>query len=177
MKVSRKKSEIYRTFDAGLRDLDRTIAKVGWVASKKYPNSQMTTAEVAAIAVFGSPANNIPVRDIVNPAIKNTQSKIKSIMLNESKKIIGGKQTAEGALEILGQIVAGEIRKNITTITTPPLKLSTIKARERTYAGRRKTLGARKKQIRQRLSGGLLSKPLVFRKYLLNSCTNTVEKI
>lgn len=176
MSVKRVTSPIAKNLTVALEGVAGYVAKVGWVTRKQYPNSNMTTAEVAAIAEGGSTKNKIPPRPVIRPAIISESVKWQRIMRIEAKKMLEGKQTAQGIYEILGLEAAGAIRKNISVLLDPPLKLSTIKARERQYAGRRKTFRARRAQIAKRITTGKITKPLVFTKYFLNACTNVVEK-
>lgn len=165
-----------KELEIALGSIKGWVGKSGWVAEKKYPDSEMTTAEVAAITETGSPAKNIPARPVVAPAINSHQQEWGIIIESETKKVFEGQQTGKGVLEKVTLVASGQIRENITKLVNPPLSIKTIKAREQQYAGRRKTRAARKKQIAQRITSGKLDKPLVFTKYFLNSCTNAVEK-
>lgn len=175
MSVKRVRGKDANRLDIALKDIGNNILKVGWVSGKQYPNSSMTTAQVAAVSEFGSPKNNIPPRPIIRPTIIREKNNWQTIALHESKKILNGQSSSQATLELLGNIAAGDMRKTITRIHEPPLKRETVLARERTYSGKRKTRGARSQQIKQRLESSTLWKPLVFTKNLLNSCTFSVE--
>jgi hypothetical protein len=174
--VKRVTSQTAKDLTIALEGIANYVAKVGWVARKQYPGSNMTTAEVGAIAEGGSTKNKILPRPVIRPAIISETPKWQRIMRIEAKKMLEGKQTAQGGYEVLGLEAAGAIRKNISTLLDPPLKLSTIKARERQYSGRLKTRRGRRAQIAKRIATGKITKPLVFTKYFLNSCTNVVER-
>lgn len=176
MSVDRKQTNIYETLKGLTSAIQNVVLKVGWVSEKRYPDSDMTTAEVGAIAESGSEKNKIPKRQVVQPALKEKNDAVGKLFLNESKKILGGSQTVEGAYDKAGQLMSSIIRRNISNLTSPPLKPGTIRARELTLAGRRKTRSARKKQLKKRLSSPTLAKPLVFHKHFLNSCTYFVGK-
>lgn len=176
MSVSLTDGDGKKELEIALKSVEGYIGKVGWVQEKKYPDSDMTTAQVAAIAETGSPAHNIPARPVVKPAINDHEKDWGTKMEAEVKKVFDGNQTGKGALETVTLMAAGHIRENITKLVDPPIAEATVKARERKYAGRRKTKEARKKQIAKRIASSTLRKPLVFTKYFLNSCTNAVEK-
>ena len=176
MSVKRVRGKGYDSLTLALNQVSSEKLKVGWVTAKLYPDSKMTTAQVAAIAESGSARNNIPARPIIRPTIIREKNTWIKIVENEAKSVIKGNQSTVGLLNILGAVASGDMRKTITQIMTPPLKIATVKARERTYAGRRKTKTGRKNQIKQRLESTTLHKPLVFTKNLLNSLTYSVEE-
>lgn len=178
MSISLTDGDGKKELEVALKSVEGYIGKVGWVQEKKYPDSEMTTAQVAAIAEIGWPDKNIPARPVVKPAINDHEKDWGNAMEAEVKKVFDGTQTGKGAFEKVTLMAAGHIRENITKLVDPPLAEATVKARERHYGSRRKTKKARKKQIAQRIASGTLRKPLVqpWSKYFLNSCTNAVEK-
>lgn len=161
MKVIRIQGNGSKLLHQALDSIKGKVAKVGWVAEKKYPDSEMTTAAVAQIAEFGSPSRNIPARPIMRPTIRKRQNIWKRIAQAELKKVLAGQQTGEGVFETVGLQAAGDLRQRITEIIDPPLSPKTVAARKRQMANKKVT--------------GNLTKPLVFTKNLLNSLTNTVE--
>ena|ERR1043165_9642197 len=162
MKVIRVTGDGYKKLDAATKSIKGWQAKVGWVARKQYPDSEMTTAGAAAIAEYGAPSKNIPPRPIMRPTIAKQKNLWAQIARNEGKLILEGKQTGQGAMERIGLQAAGDARETITQIFSPPLSPKTIAARLRRYKNK-KTVGN-------------LTKPLVDTKTLLNSLTNTVER-
>jgi len=175
MTVAVKRGTDAKRLQSALNYLDRYTLKVGWVQNKQYPDSTMTTAEVASISEFGSTKRNIPPRPIIRPTIIKERNKWRKITYQESKNVISGISTVKNLYQILGNFASGDIRKMITTIESPPLEPATIRARERTYT-RKSDKAERRAQIAQRLQSTTLGKPLVFTKVLLNSCTYEVSK-
>jgi hypothetical protein len=175
MTVAVKRGNGAKHLEKALKELERHSLKVGWVSGKQYPDSRMTTAQVAAVSEFGAPAKNIPPRPIIRPTIIKERNKWGKITTQESKNVISGKTTVKNLYEVLGNFASGDIRKMITTIKAPPLKPATIRARERTYT-RKSDKAERRAQIAQRMQSTTLAKPLVFTKALLNSCTYEVSK-
>lgn len=162
MKVIRVQGDGAKKLDSALKSIKGFVAKVGWVAKKKYENSEMTTAAAAAIAETGYPAKNIPQRAHGRPTIERRKKVWAKIAESEAKKIFDGKQTGKGAMEVLGLQAAGDWRETITQIFDPPLSPRTIAAR------------LRKKKDRKTV--GNLTKPLIDTTQMIESLTNAVEK-
>jgi hypothetical protein len=80
-----------------------------------------------------------------------------------AKAIARGTFSAHQVMDAVGQLAAGDIRKTISEITSPPLEESTVKARQRRYAKAGKELK------------GSIAKPLVDTAVMVNSVTNVVE--
>lgn len=150
-----------KKLEIALKNLSGSIAKAGWVTNKQYDESQMTTAGAAYISEYGSPAQNIPSRPHGRPTIAENQAKWAKIAEAESKRILNGQQTSEGAMEILGLQAAGDWRETITKLLDPPLSPRTIAARLR--------------KRKDKKSVGALDKPLIDTGIMLNSLTNVVE--
>lgn len=191
MVVKHREGDGAQRLRTALRDIQGRVVKVGWVKEKRYEDSDMTTAQVGAIAERGDTKHRIPARPVVAPAIVQNKIRWQKIANLEAKKVFNGETTANNMFEVLGAEAAGAVRYNITRLIDPPLSPKTIAARERQYAGRklllrvkdepnlakrRKAFQARKKQKAQRMAMGKLTKPLVFTKVFLNSCTHVVEK-
>ena len=85
-----------------------------------------------------------------------------AIAARGSKAVLKGTTSAYAVMEALGLKAAGDMRKHISQVTSPPLKPATIAARLHERADH-KTVGA-------------LDKPLVFTGELIDSLTNTVER-
>ena len=125
--------EIIRTRGAGFDELKRAISKmqnaeskVGWLESDKYPNGT-PVAYVAAIQEFGDPSHNIPPRSFMRSTAKEKETEWKEILFRKSKSVVKGALSIPDLMEIIGSVAAGDIRKTISEITSPPLKASTIK--------------------------------------------------
>jgi hypothetical protein len=147
-------------FEKALKDLDRKVGKVGWFESAKYADGT-PVAYVAAIQEFGDPAQHIPPRPFMRPAISNNQNIWKLVAQEKIEQVLNGELKGRDVLEAVGLRASGDIRKNISELQDPPLRPSTIANRLKARADK-KTIG-------------LLTKPLVDSGILLNSLTNTVE--
>lgn len=138
----------------------RNVGKVGFFETAKYPDGT-PVAYVAAIQEFGSPTQGIRPRSFMRTTIAERQASWKALAASGAKAIAEGRYNIDEVLDGIGQQAAGDIRKKISSITTPALKPTTIRARARRYADG----GA----------GGASSKPLVDTGQMLNSVTNSVE--
>jgi hypothetical protein len=161
-------SDIKRVRSASAFRLEKTlkdsntnkVGKVGWFESAVYKKGT-SVATVAAQNEFGNPTKNIPPRSFMRTSLKENESLLRAIANNQAKKIVNGAQSAEGALEIITVKYAMLARKKITEITEPPLKPATIAARVR--------------KMKDKKTIGLLNKPLVETKVMLNTLTHVVE--
>lgn len=141
--------------------LDDIVGKVGWFQTAHYPDGT-PVAYVAAIQEFGVPEKNIPPRLGMRATADEKRAKWAGVAEQGAKQILAGNQTPWEAMERLGLVAAGDIRKHITEVTTPPLKVATVKAR---LAGKKQG----------RVVSITIAKPLVDTGELLGSVTNVVE--
>lgn len=161
-KVKRVPGPGAKILDAALKDLSKVQGKVGWFASAHYPDGT-PVAYVAAIQEFGWPEGNIPPRLGMRETAREKRQEWAKVAENGARRVMQGKATALSVMELLGLKAAGDIRKHIAGVTTPPLKVATVKAR---LVGR--------KQGRFVLLS--IAKPLVDTGHMLATLTNTVEK-
>jgi len=162
LKVERKITPQGENFYKAIKDLDKNkkVGKVGWFKGAKYADGTQV-AYVATIQEYGVPEKNIPPRPTMRPTVSAKQNEWKNISEQLIKGILDNGGSIEKVLDAIGQRAAGDIRETIRTLQSPPLKQSTIDAR------------LSKKADKTTL--GLLSKPLIDSKILLNSLTSVVE--
>lgn len=135
------------------------------IAIKKLKNREDKNPYVASVAAtqeLGDPAKRIPPRPFMRPTIEAKKQEWLSLAANRTKKIIDGKKTLIDVLDELGQKAAGDIRKTIKEVVSPPLSPITIAIRL--------IQKSNKKEI------GKLTKPLVDTGIMLVTLTNTVEE-
>ncbi|UAW63482.1 hypothetical protein KMZ15_05125 [Mycoavidus sp. HKI] len=144
-----------------LKQIDSKVAKVGWFESSKYENGT-PVAYVAAIHEYGVPEKNIPTRATMRPTLQAQRAPWVSLAQAGLTGVFRGTETASTAMEKIGAKAAGDIRKAISQLHTPPLKVKTVKARLRG-----------KKQ--GRVVSLTIAKPLVDSGVLLNTLTHLVE--
>ena len=168
-----------KTILAGLKNAE---TKVGITAPSKYEDGT-SVAYVAAIQEFGSPKRAIPPRPVFRPTIADKKNNWRQVMERGAKKLSTGMSAAE-AMELVGLVAAGDIRKKYSTITTPPLSLVTLRLRKLKREGAKitaKTVGQVHKALKQ-VQGppdvsGVSTKPLVFDGILINSITSVTRSI
>lgn len=111
-----------------LRDLDGHKIKVGWGEQAKYDEGT-PAAGIAAVQEFGSPSLGIPPRPFIRPTIEQIQKDMPDLAKKLTNAVISGKITANQALNQLGLKIEGDLRKNISLATDPPLSPVTIAIR------------------------------------------------
>ena len=162
MKVVRVPGDGARQLEIALRGLQGKVGKVGWFKESRYPEPpNVQVAYVATIQEYGYPAGNIPPRPFMRPTIALKQAEWTELALRGSRAILKGNQTIENVMEGLGMKAAGDIRKTISLVVSPPLSPRTIAARLRKRANKRIT--------------GKLTKPLIDTGLMFATLTNTVE--
>lgn len=143
---------------AGLQGL---TGKVGWFKSAHYPDGT-PVAYVAVIQEYGYPDGGIPPRLGMRETAQAKRKEWAALVASGARSVLAGKSTGPQVMEALGLKAAGDMRKHIAEVQSPPLKDDTIKAR--------------RAQRSDKVTMGNLSKPLVFTGHLLATLTNTVEK-
>lgn len=143
-----------------LQGVSDKVGKVGFFPSSKYEDGT-PVAYVAMIQELGYPEGGIPPRSFMRTTMETKQAEWKDVAKQGAKAMLDGNVTGDQVLEAIGLKAAGDIRRTISQIQSPPLKQSTIDARR--YAR------ADKKTV------GNLTKPLVDSGILLNAVTSTVE--
>lgn len=93
--------------------------KVGIMADAKYPDGT-SVAEVAQWNNFG--IQDIPPRPFMSKAISKNQDKWLNVLSNDLKK----SGDYEKSLNVLGNVMTGDIKKEITDIKTPANSQETI---------------------------------------------------
>lgn len=104
----------------------------------------------------------IPARPFFRPTIAREINNWRDMFLAGSRAILAGNATGHQVLEAVALRAAGDVAKTIASITTPPLKPSTIAARRREMADTKTT--------------GALTKPLVHTSLMVGSVTGVVEE-
>jgi hypothetical protein len=167
-KVKRVLGPAYGPLQTAIKTLNEVQGKVGWFESAHYP-SGVPVALVAAVNEYGWPEHNIPPRLGMRATADAMRQKWTEIAASASKRVLAGTMTAWQAMELIGLTAAGDIRKHITQVVSPPLKPATVAARiaAAKAAGNGRGLN--------RVIPISISKPLVASSELLGSLTSVVE--
>ncbi|WP_197328677.1 hypothetical protein [Ralstonia syzygii] len=144
-----------------LQDIDSKVGKVGWFESSKYQDGT-PVAYVAAIHEHGVPEKGIPMRPTMRPTAAAQRAQWAKLAQAGFAAVFRGAATPTDVMEKVSAKAAGDVRKAISQIRTPPLKAATVKAR-----------------LRGKKQGKVVSltaaKPLVDSGVLLNTLTHIVE--
>lgn len=162
MKTIRVTGEGAKRLDRALLEIKGKVGKVGWFEKSRYPEApNLPVAYVATVQEFGDPHNHIPPRPMLRPTIIEKREEWKATAERSVRAIIAGKLSGLQAMEALGQKAAGDVRKKITQIISPPLSPVTIANRLKKRANKKKV--------------GNLTKPLIDTGLLLATCINVTE--
>lgn len=105
--------------------------RVGFLEGSTYPDGT-SVATVAAIQEFGAPARGIPPRPFFRNMIKQNAASwpgaVKAVL-----EFTGG--DSERAFQIMGDRIAGQLRKSIVATNDPPLSAVTVLLRSRFPGG------------------------------------------
>ena len=126
-----------------IAQIQRAKLQVGWFDTARYEDGT-PVAYVATIQEFGSAAQGIPPRPFMRPTIEQQRNAWRESIAAGMRTVLEGKRTALEVLGRVGMLAAGNVGETIASITTPPLKQSTLDARQR-----------------KKLTPGVSTKPLV----------------
>ena len=138
-----------------LSELDKKEIRVGFFENSKYTDGT-PIAYVAAIQEFGY--GPIPPRPFMRPAEEANKGKWLKGIAAGVRGVIAGNVTLDHALEQVGMVAAGDVRKAIKAVTAPPLAESTVRARQRRKKGKK----------------AVSTKPLVDTSQMLQAVTSAV---
>lgn len=159
---------------------DDKVAQMGWFDSARYPDGT-PVAYVATIQEKGAPAVGIPPRATIKPTIENRKTEWVKLLASGVKAVAEGRATADDVLEGVGLQAAGDMRKSIAEINSPPLSPTTILLRKWRREGRTitgKTVGEAAAAVAAdpSLIAGENAKPLNDTGLLVATLTNAVGK-
>lgn len=117
-----------------LKSLQKKQIQVGFFETAKYEDGT-PIAYVAAIQEFGH--GPIPPRPFMRPAELENKSKWQAGIAAGVKSALNGAITIDHALEQVGMVAAGDVRKAVKAVTAPPLAESTVRARQSRKKGKK----------------------------------------
>jgi len=79
------------------------------------------------IGITGPHTITIPARPYLRSTMDENQDRYFAISKKLVGQIVSGEQTKGGALEIMGQLIEGDIKRKIITLRSPPNKAATIR--------------------------------------------------
>lgn len=92
-------------------------------------------AMIAATHEFGDPERNIPERPVLRQGVRNGAAKFVRVNAASLRKVLRGEMSVEQAVDKLGVLAVGEVKREFTQPNPPlaPLKPATIDARKRKF--------------------------------------------
>lgn len=125
---------VKRTNPDGFKEIAARLgeaeAQVGFFESARYQDGT-PVAYIAAIQEFGFPAGGIAMRSFMRSTISDQKKNWRTILRAGSTRVIKGELTLFDVMDGVGLQAAGDMRRKISEISSPPLKESTIKNRQR----------------------------------------------
>lgn len=158
MKIT-KTEGLSKALTVAVKDLGSKQLKVGFFDNAKYEDGT-PVAYVATIQELGHPQGNIPPRPFMRPTVEANSAQWQKTLAGGAKRVTAGKMTVDQMLGQFGMMVAGEVAATIASVTSPPLKPSTIRARQS-----------------RRASPGVSTKPLVDTGLMIQSVSSKVENV
>lgn len=121
-----KQIEIDRGWDKILKQhkLKEIKIEVGLWGSGNNPKNNL--AYRALLHQEPSPSSKIPRRPFMSNAMNKNESKIKDFGMAEYRKVVDGKQTLIKAMDRIGVMHEGQMKKSFTEFTYVPNALITI---------------------------------------------------
>lgn len=116
-----------------------SYVKIGYIEGDKSHKSKkkgkksaayINMAALAAVHEYGSPKMGIPERSFIRSWVDGNQPEIRKRMERMVKAIIEGRVSPEIALKTMAVFAQGGIKRQIKTISSPPLKARTIKLKK-----------------------------------------------
>lgn len=170
-KVTRRAGPGRAVLGAAVKSMEGLAGKVGWFSSSKYPDGT-PVAYIATIHEFGYMPKHIPPRMGLRTMVEEKRSEWGSKMEPMAKQVFAGKWTGTDMLDAIGAVAEGDIRKQIASVTEPPLAQATIEARARRQGT---TLFDMSDKAKSHYAQNLgIAKPLVDTGYLQATVTHIV---
>lgn len=115
---------------AALNDIAKNLTKaatlqVGFFEGHKEPNGE-SSALVAMVQEFGSPAKGIPPRPFFRPMVAEKSPEWPDMIVALLKD---NGFDAKKTLNAMGEVIAGELKVSITNVQAPPLSPVTVMLR------------------------------------------------
>jgi hypothetical protein len=87
---------------------------VGVVEDKQHPDSDLTIAEIGAIAEYGNPAHDVEPRPWLGFTWNRRRRELAQRMREGAEKILAGKSTAVQVLSKIGEYATTQVKQSIS---------------------------------------------------------------
>ena len=140
--------------------------RIGVFGGQHSEDPRFSLPEVLSVHEYGTKDGHVPARRPLRITLDRKRAAISAMAAGLARAVIEGKTAARPALEALGQFVAAEVKKTITTgpPLSPPLSPETVASRARVSGA-----GQKRKH-----AGPLLARPLVHTGQLVKAITHLV---
>lgn len=100
---------------AAMQSLAGKHARVGIIgAAAAAKRDGVTNAEIAAVNLFGSPANRIPARDFLRAPLRSEQKRLSAVAASSLKGVVSGRVAQDKVLDLIGEVGVAISRRWIT---------------------------------------------------------------
>lgn len=165
-----------------LEDLAKKVSKggelrVGFLEGATYPDGT-SVPMVAAIQEFGAPAASIPARPFMKPTVQKHSEEWGQLLGDE---LIANDYNSDVALELIGQLIEGEIAEQISETNGAPLSpitlmLRKLRSEDQNFVVTGKTVGEAAARVAAGEStAGVSTKALVDSGHLIASIDSEVK--
>ena len=110
------------------RGFDKLEVRIGVQEGQQYEDGT-PVAYVAAIHEYGAPEVGIPPRPFLRTTLDQKRKEWTDQMLDGVEAVMHGAASVDQALEMIGTGAAGDVKKTISEIDSPPLKPATIRGK------------------------------------------------
>ena len=107
------------------RGFDKLEVRIGVQEGQQYEDGT-PVAYVAAIHEYGAPEVGIPPRPFLRTTVAEKRKEWTGQMRDGVAAVMHGAASVEQSLEMIGMGAAGDVKKTISTVSSPPLKQATI---------------------------------------------------
>lgn len=104
---------------------DNAHVVVGVPDDPKKGSEGVTLAQVAAVHEFGT--DTIPRRSFIADTADENRRRYAKFLASHEVSVLTGRQTRRGALNLLGLVMVGDVKRRISAGIAPPLKPETIR--------------------------------------------------
>jgi phage gpG-like protein len=102
----------------------------GDAASQRHDESDLTTAEIGAIHEHGHAGGDgpaIPARSFLRSTVDANEAKYQKLMRGVGDAVIAGKIDVDTGLDLVGEVIVGDVKQAIADGIPPPNAESTIR--------------------------------------------------
>lgn len=96
----------------------------GQIGNEKHPNADLSLAQLANYLEFGT--DTIPARPFLSGTIDANMGAYKKASVSIAEKVVAQRSKLENELQLLGERILSDVKKNIVSHIPPPNSPSTI---------------------------------------------------